>query len=148
MLMTILDRSKIYLQYINHSPLLAGIAMIILNVGSKYVELGFSKTQEQAIKAGITREILIFSIIFVGTKDLVLSIIMTASFVVLSNYLFNEKSKFCVASGYLNRLMLEIDRNGDNVISKEEEEWAIKTLQKARENEQKSSYSSYLSQSM
>lgn len=146
--MTILDKTNLYLQKINHSPLLAGIAMLILNVGSKYVELGFSKTQEQAIKAGITREILIFSVIFIGTKDLVLSIIMTASFMVLSNYLFNEKSRFCIASGYLNRLMLEIDRNGDNVISKEEEQWAIKTLQKARENEQKSQYSSYLSHSM
>lgn len=143
-----LETVKKYVQNINHSPLLAGIAIIILNVGSKYVELGFSKTQEKALKASITREILIFAMVFVATKDMVLSIMMTASFIILSNHLFNEQSKFCVASGYLKQVMLEIDRNGDNHISKEEEEWAVKVLKKAREKEQKTQqakFTSYLS---
>jgi hypothetical protein len=51
----------------------------------------------------------------------------------------------------MKNLMLQIDRNGDNVISKEEEEWAIKVLEKARENEKKtnqSKYTSYLSKTM
>lgn len=133
-----------YINKFNHSPILAGISMIILNIGSKYVELGFSKTQEQALKASMTREILIFSMVFVATKDITLSIMMTASFIILSNYIFNEKSRFCIASGYLKGLMQEIDRNGDNVISKEEEQWAIKILQKARQNENKSQQSLYV----
>lgn len=140
-----LETMKKYVQNINHSPLLAGIAIIILNVGSKYVELGFSKTQEKALKASITREILIFAMVFVSTKDMVLSIMMTASFIILSNHLFNEQSKFCVASGYLKRLMLEIDRNGDNIISKEEEDWAVKVLQKAREKEEKTQQAKFTS---
>jgi hypothetical protein len=148
MLMGILDTTKKNLQNINQSRLVAGLAMIILNIGSKYVQIGFSKTQEQALKSTITRELLIFSMMFVATKDLVISIIMTASFMILSNHLFNEKSKFCIASGYLNKLMLEIDRNGDNVISKDEEEWAVKVLKKANENRKKTQqaqFSSYLS---
>lgn len=148
MLMGTLETIKKQVQNINHSPLLAGIAIIILNVGSKYVELGFSKTQEKALKASITREILIFAMVFVATKDMMLSLMMTASFIILSNHLFNEQSKFCVASGYLKRVMLEIDRNGDNHISKEEEEWAVKVLQKAREKEkntQQAKFTSYLS---
>lgn len=146
--MGIYNTVKKYVQNINHSPLLAGIAIIILNIGSKYVELGFSKTQEKALKASITREILIFAMVFVATKDMVLSIMMTASFIILSNHLFNEKSKFCIASGYLKRVMHEIDLDGDNVISKEEEEWAVKVLQKAREkrqNTQLEKFTSYLS---
>lgn len=146
--MGIFDTIKKNVQNINQSPLIAGIAILILNVGSKYVELGFSKTQEKALKASITREILIFVMVFVSTKDMVLSIMLTASFIILSNHLFNEQSKFCVASGYLKRVMLEIDRNGDNHISKEEEEWAVKVLQKAREKEEKTQqakFTSYLS---
>ena len=34
-------------QGINSSPYLAGV-MILLNIGSKYVEFGFTKTQEEA----------------------------------------------------------------------------------------------------
>lgn len=135
--MGILDTTKKYLYDINHNRLIAGVAMIILNIGSKYVQMGFSKTQEKALKAVVTREVLIFAMMFVATKDLIISIIMTASFMVLSNHLFNEKSKFCLASGYLNKLMLEIDHNGDNVISKDEEEWAVKVLKKANENRKK-----------
>ena len=32
----------------NNSKFLLGVTMLLLNVGSRYVELGFSKTQEQA----------------------------------------------------------------------------------------------------
>ena len=39
-----------------------GLAMILLNIGSKYIEFDFSKTQEQWIKYNIGREILIFVI--------------------------------------------------------------------------------------
>ena len=51
-----------YYNKLNNSKLLAGLAMIILNLFSKYVQLNFSKSQEAYIKSAITREILIFTI--------------------------------------------------------------------------------------
>jgi hypothetical protein len=35
---------------INGSKLMMGIAMLLLNVGSKYIEIGFSQTQAQALR--------------------------------------------------------------------------------------------------
>lgn len=120
------------LAYINTSPFISGIAMLFLNIGSRYIEIGLSKTQEKAIRAGIARELLIFSIIFVATKDVVISILMTAAFFILTEHLFNEKSKFCVASASLRRLNREIDLNGDNIISDAEVEKAIQILKKTK----------------
>ena len=80
-----LDKLQIHLKRLNNSKFLLGVAMLLLNVGSKYVEMGFSKTQEEALRNGLGREILIFAMVFMGTHDIILSIMMTASFVVLSS---------------------------------------------------------------
>jgi hypothetical protein len=131
----------------NNNSYLTGVALIILNIGSKYIELGLSKTQEQAIKAVLAREILIFSMIFVSTKDVMLSIIVTASFVVLTNFLLNENSKFCIAKGFMRRVSVAMDINDDNVITEEEENRAIRLLEKAKKQKRKQQqykFASYL----
>lgn len=121
---------------LNNSPLLAGLTMLMLNIGSKYVELGFSKTQEDALRAGLAREMLIFSMVFMATKDVVISVLMTAAFFVLSDFAFNEKSRFCIIPDSMRRIAIEADRNGDNIISEEEEREAIYILRKAKKQKE------------
>ena len=135
---------------INESPYLAGITMILLNIGSKYVEFGFTKTQEQALRNGLARELILFSMVFMATKDILYSILMTSAFIILTDHLFNHESRFCIMPGHLNRIALEVDRNGDNVISKEEEEKAIELLRKVKEQQKykrQAEFTSYLSES-
>ena len=79
---------------LNDSRFFAGLIMIILNIGAKYVDLRLSKTQEAFLKYSLGREILIFAVIWMGTKDLYLSLLMTAVFMILADYLFNEESQF------------------------------------------------------
>ena len=109
-----------------------GIAMLILNVGSKYVKLEFSKTQESALKSALTREILIFVIIFTATHDIIISILMTAAFVILANHLFNDQSKFCIIPQKYWAMYDAADTNKDGTVSPEEEAAAIKVLEKAK----------------
>jgi hypothetical protein len=145
--MASLEIIKYLLAYINSSPFIFGIAMLFLNIGSRYIELGLSKTQEKAIRIGIARELLIFSIVFVATKDVIISILMTASFFVLSEHLFNEKSRFCLATSTLRRLNHELDLNGDNIISDDEIYKAIQILKKTKDQkkkQQQARFTSYL----
>lgn len=145
--MSAIEIIKYGLAYINTSPFISGIAMLFLNIGSRYIELGLSKTQENAIRVGIARELLIFSIIFVATKDVVISILMTAAFFILTEHLFNEKSRFCVATASLRRLNREIDLNGDNIISDAEVEKAIHILKKTKaqkKKQQQEQFTAYL----
>jgi len=136
---------KKYLQSINDSKFLLGIMMLLLNVGSKYIELGFSKTQEQALRNGLGRELLIFAIVFMATHDLIMSILMTAAFIILSDYLFNEKSKLCIIPAQLKKISSVIDTNKDGFISPEEEKKALDTLRKAEVQKQKSAQSTFTS---
>lgn len=128
---------------INNSPMLAGIAMLLLNIGSRYIEIGLSKTQEEALRAGLARELLIFAMVYMGTKDVLLSIGMTAAFVVLSEHLLNDESDFCVIPSYMKKLRLEIDLNKDDKVTDNEIEQAITTLKKAKAQERASNYAAF-----
>ena len=120
-----------YYKSLNNSKLLSGLAMIILNIFSKYVELNISKTQETYIRNAITREILIFTVIFVGTHDIITSLLLTAAFIILSTTVFNERSRMCIIPNKYIVLQDVLDTNKDNLVSDDEINNARETLSKA-----------------
>jgi hypothetical protein len=81
---------------INQSKYMAGIAMILLNIGSKYILMDISETQEEFMNNTIFRRFVIFTICFIATRDLIVSLTLTAAFVILVGNLFNENSKYCM----------------------------------------------------
>jgi hypothetical protein len=90
-----LDLMK-YVGILNSSKIFIGIAMIVFNIGSKYLVIDVSKNQEQFFKNSIIRRITIFCIFFVATKDVLISLSLTAVFVILAQGLFHNNSKFYV----------------------------------------------------
>ena len=139
--------NDLYLSHINTSKLFIGITMIMLNVGSKYVDFKFTKSQEKLLKEGLAREILIFAIVFMGTRDVVYAILLTAAFIILSEYAFNEKSKYCVIPDRMKKITSVIDTNNDGIISPEEEAKALDVLNKAeryRKRDMQQKFSTYL----
>ena len=136
-----------YLKHVNESKLLIGIAMILLNIGSKYVDFKFTKSQEQLLRNGIAREILIFTIVFMGTRDIMYAVILTAAFVILSEHVFNEQSQYCLVPNQFKKISALIDTDNDGIVSPEEEAKALMTLKKAEQNRDKNmhhKFSTYL----
>jgi hypothetical protein len=134
-----------FIHPVNSSKLFAGILMILMNVGSRYIELGLSKTQEHALRTGLGREIVIFCVVFLGTRDLVLSIIMTSAFIILSDHIFNEKSRFCVIPDKMKHIASLIDTNNDDNITPEEIRKATVILEKAKKAEHRTQQANFLS---
>lgn len=126
--------NTMYLKHINESKFVIGIAMILLNIGSKYVDFKFSKAQEQMLRNGIAREILIFTIVFMGTRDIIYAILLTAAFIILSEYVFNEKSEYCLVPDKFKKITALIDTNNDGIVTPEEEARALIVLKKAEKN--------------
>ena len=121
-----------YINYLNNSKFMFGLAMIIVNIGAKYVEVKFTKVQEKYFRYTIGRELLIFALVFMATHDIIISVIMTASFMILANYVFNENSRFTVLPKKYKELSNAMDTDGDGVVSEEEIENAIKLLTKVK----------------
>lgn len=80
----------------NGNKFLAGIALLMLNIGSKYLIFDISKSTEQLLKLTIIRRFTLFCIFFIGTRNVIISLVLTATFIVFSSGLFNEKSKYCI----------------------------------------------------
>jgi len=121
----------IFMNDLGTNKLLIGVFMIFMNIGSRYIELKLTKGQEMILK-NIAREVLIFTIAFVATKDLIMSFIITAIFIILANFVFNEKSKYSILPEKYKKLASLIDTNNDNVISENEINKAYDILKKAR----------------
>lgn len=138
-----LDNIRRIFQPLNDSKFLIGISMLLINIGSKYVEMGLSSSQEEALRNGLGRELLIFAMMFTGTRDIVVSILMTAAFVVLSNYLFNENSKYCIIPQQLRRLAHAADKNKDKIVSAKEEADALRTLKLAESQKQRANQEAF-----
>lgn len=125
---------------LNSSKYFAGIVMILLNVGSKFISIQFSKSTEEYLKMTVSKQILVFSMAWLGTRDIYTALGLTAVFVILSDHLFNEDSHFCVVpSQYrvLNKLDKLIDTNGDGVITEDEINNAVSILEKAKRDKHK-----------
>ena len=121
---------------LNSSKYVTGLIVLFLNVGSRYVDFGFSKNQEYLLKSAFTRELMLYSGLFMATRDLVLSFILTASFIVMANYVFNEESRFCIMPEKMDKIKNLVDTNGDGIVSEKEEQEAIKILTKAKEQKE------------
>ena len=130
---------------LNNSKFIMGVTMLLLNVGSRYVELGFSKTQEQALRNGLGREIFIMAVVFMGTRDIIISILMTAAFIVLSDYALNERSSFCILPESMKKIANAVDINNDGTISPAEEEKAMATLRRAEKQKNFQKQAEYVS---
>jgi len=119
---------------LNNSKFFAGVVMLMINIGSKYITIELSKTQEAYLKFTLARQILIFSLIWMGTRDVVTSLLLTAVFIVLTDYLFNENSKLCILPKQLTDLKNILDTNGDGKVSAKEVNDAIEILTKAKKD--------------
>ena len=82
--------------YFNNNRYLAGIAMILFNVGSRYLVVDMNKNTENLLKTKLMRRITLFSILFIATRDLVTSFVLTTAFLVMTMNLFNEESQYCI----------------------------------------------------
>tara|TARA_A100001011_G_scaffold383266_1_gene454220 strand:- start:190 stop:606 length:417 start_codon:yes stop_codon:yes gene_type:complete len=122
-----------YLNTLNNSKFFAGLVMILMNIGSKYVTIKLSKNQEAYLRNSIGHQMLVFAICWMGTRDIVTALILTTIFIVLTQHLFNEDSRFCILPKKWQEFENVLDLDGDGKVSKDEIAEAIKILEKAKQ---------------
>jgi len=70
------------------SPFTVGIMILLTNVASRYIVHEFSSNDEEYGQNILLRRLAIFAVCFVGTRDLLVSILLTAGFAILAGGLF------------------------------------------------------------
>jgi hypothetical protein len=124
-----------YIQNINNSKIFAGLMIIILNITSKFVNFRFSKSVERYLKYTFSKQILVFAIAWMGTRDIYIALVVTLGFILCFDYLFNEDSMFCCLPDSIIENLKELD--DDDAVPEEEAKKAQEIVEKYENQKRK-----------
>ena len=81
---------------LNSNPYFIGTMMLLLNLGGRFIAMEMTKSQEQFFQNPWVRRLLIFTVLFVGTRNVIVAFWMSIIIILLIGYLFNENSSLCL----------------------------------------------------
>ena len=86
------DSMLLSIQDINMNPYLLGFAYILLNLGGRFMVLSVTPAQEAFLQNIVFRPLLLYAIMFIGTRNLVVAFWLTMVVLITLHYLLNENS--------------------------------------------------------
>lgn len=89
---TLTDSLLMGIQDINMNPYILGIAYIVLNLGGRFMVLSVTPAQEAFLQNIVFRPLLLFAIMFIGTRNLIVAFWLTLLVLITLHFLLNEES--------------------------------------------------------
>lgn len=77
---------------LNTNPYFIGLMMLLLNIGGRFLGMEVTKEQEKIFMNPWVRRGLIFTVLFVATRNVFVAAIMTVFVLLIMSFLFNENS--------------------------------------------------------
>jgi hypothetical protein len=77
---------------INMNPYVLGFAYILLNLGGRFMVMSVTPAQEAFLQNIVFRPLLLFAIMFIGTRNMVVAFWMTLLILLILHYFLNENS--------------------------------------------------------
>lgn len=81
---------------LNSSKIFAGLMIIVLQISSRFVTIKLSKTMESYLKYTFSRQVLIFAIAWMGTRDIYIALGIALLFTLIMDILLNEECSYCI----------------------------------------------------
>ena len=81
---------------LNSSKIFAGLMIIVLQISSRFVTIRLSKSMESYLKYTFSRQILIFAIAWMGTRDIYIALAIAILFTLIMDVVCNEESNYCM----------------------------------------------------
>ena len=81
---------------LNGNKYILGLMILLINLGARYIGNEVSDFMHKVLNHKFARRFLIFLVLWMGTRDLVVAGVITITFIVLVNTIFNENSDFCI----------------------------------------------------
>lgn len=72
---------------------LLGIAMILINLGARFIVEDLSQEQKNLINNHITRKVIVFLVFYIATKDFIASLTLTIIYILFMSDLIKELKK-------------------------------------------------------
>ena len=111
---------------INTNPYFIGLMMLLLNLGGRFLGMEMSKEQEKFFQHPWIRRCLIFTVLFVATRNIIVALIMTIFVVLIMTVLLNENSTFYLGTP----ITVVAQKEGQIGLSPEEQDILRKLMEK------------------
>ena len=85
-----------FVMAINANPYFIGLMMLALNLGGRFIGLELTKAQENFLQNVWVRRLLIFVVLFMGTRNVLVAFWMWLAVIFLLGYVLNENSSMCI----------------------------------------------------
>jgi hypothetical protein len=109
----------IILNSVASSRIFNGLIILITNLGGKYIALDMPTNIDFLFSNYfILRLLVMFSVFFMATRDIKMSILLLLLFLIIIKFFINEKSTFCLYKNDLNNKITEEDFNKAQIIIK------------------------------
>lgn len=94
--------------YINSSKALFGIAIVLMNFGSKYVIADTSKYFEHMLNSVVGRKVILFCMFLIGSRDIITSLALFTGFTIMVDIFLNEKSRLSLLPMSVKKHFLKV----------------------------------------
>ena len=134
-----------HIKRINDSKIFAGIMIITLNIVSRFVNIKLSKSVESYLKYTFSKYLLVFTIAWMGTRDIYIAFTIMTIYLIIMDYLLDDDSMFCILPEEFkdyHQSLLETDGENEQ-ITDEDIKKAEKILEKAKQQNKTTSVESY-----
>jgi len=84
------------------NPYVIGIFYMILNLGGRYLTLELTKRQEWFLSQPIVRPLILFSVLFISTRNFAAALYMTIGILAVLWVFANENSQLCLIPSWRN----------------------------------------------
>ena len=92
--LTVSDSILMGLHDVNMNPYVLGLAYILLNLGGRFMTMSVTPGQEAFLQNIVFRPLLLFAIMFIGTRNIVVAFWLTLVVILCLHFLFNENSSW------------------------------------------------------
>jgi hypothetical protein len=79
-----------------NNKLVWGLTMLMMNLGARYIAADMGASHEIILNNHIAKKLIVFSLFFVATRDIPISVLMTILYVIVIDGLLHDKSKYCI----------------------------------------------------
>jgi hypothetical protein len=110
-----------------------GFAMLMMNMGSRFVIMDIGKAHEALLTNPIVKKIVVFCMFFVATRDIMVAAILSFAFSVIVHGLLHEKSRFSmIPKSMLAKLHMTTMHATSQRVSVDEYTNALATIERYR----------------
>ncbi len=97
-----------FLNIVNNNKFAVGLAMITMNIGSRYILTDVTAKQDALFKNPVFKKIALFCIFFVGTRDILVASMLWFAVTFILDYLMNENRKYNIMNYFFDMKPMHI----------------------------------------